>query len=128
MIKIKKKLNDGNEIYGKIDCFIVVPEFVFNYFTVKISNTNGLNNIDNDNDNENDLYDYMEYKNQEVNDSKNKIESEGNNINSDANNLGNNNKFENNTSESNSIKKKIIKRKKTRIQNTSRLLLLILLI
>ena len=42
--KNKEKLNDENEIYGKIDCFIVIPEFVFNYFTVKISNTICLNN------------------------------------------------------------------------------------
>ena len=58
-----EKLNNENIICGHIDCFIIVPEFVYNYYSNKQMNLNITNNLDKDLD----LIDYMEYKGVEKN-------------------------------------------------------------
>ena len=59
----KEKLNNENIILGNIECFIIVPEFVYNFYNNKHMKLNDINNLDKDID----LFDYMEYKKDEKN-------------------------------------------------------------
>ena len=70
--KINEIFNLKNEILLNIECGIIVPEFVFNYFTNKVKNElkktedDFFNQIENE-----ENYDYMIYKNNEIFESNN---------------------------------------------------------
>ena len=74
--KYKDIYNMENEICGNIECFIVVPEFVYNYFLNKNNVINNIKGFDMESDNSNDLFDYMQYNNPEIEESKNIADSE----------------------------------------------------
>ena len=67
-IDINKEFQRNNEINCNINSLILVPEFVYNYFIIKIKNnqhTLNYKNEDENNDNDDSFgkYDYMEFKN-----------------------------------------------------------------
>ena len=67
-IDINKEFQRNNEINCNINSLILVPEFVYNYFIIKIKNnqhTLNYKNEDEINDNDDSFgnYDYMKFKN-----------------------------------------------------------------
>ena len=72
----KEIFNNQIEINGNIDCFIIISEFVYNYYFSKKSLGNAiLNKFGNNNVIKEELLDYVKYYNVEES-NKNKIQSE----------------------------------------------------
>ena len=110
----------NKNILCKLDCFIIVPEFVYNYFIIKNNKTQVISDIENSEINDikenmmDDNADYMVFRENDDHDDFNEIqkdsdiEPEDNNLEEDKNLI--NEKIKNNKESKKSVKK--VKKKK----------------